>query len=59
MITDSGLIGLIIGLVMGFIVILILYLIMSIENKKYAEKQKEMISNLAKLIEQIDERRRI
>ena len=54
----SGLFGLILGLFLGFITMLIFYLFMIAENKKYSKKQQEMIENLAKLIEQIDERRK-
>ena len=50
---ESGVIGLLLGLLLGFITILLFYFFMLAENKKYAKKQKEMIENLAKLIDKM------
>ena len=57
MLIESGIVGLVIGLFLGFITMLFFYLFMLAENKKYAKKQKEMIENLAKLIEEMERRR--
>jgi hypothetical protein len=55
---DSMTIGVIIGLIIGVIFMIIMYILISLERDKYALKEKQIIENLAKLLEKKNYRRK-